>query len=185
MSIETAAISAAELLKMPRTGRQYELVRGELKTMSPAGFEHGCLVANITEPLRRFVRQNKLGVVVGAETGFWLARDPDTVRAPDVAFVARHRVPPATERQSYFSGAPDLAVEIISPHDTLYEVEEKVAAWLDAGCGEVWVVNPKRQTLAVHKANEAISVLHASEQLVGSGLLPGFSLSITAIFEWE
>jgi Uma2 family endonuclease len=137
--------TAQELLKATGLGR-CELVRGQLKMMSPAGFEHGAIVAQITGPFQVFVRQHDLGIVTGAETGFYIERDPDTVRAPDLGFLKKDRLPESRVR-AFFPGAPDLAVEVVSPDDRKREVLAKVQNWLETGCTLVWVVDPDKRTL--------------------------------------
>src|SRR5882724_10950500 len=115
---------------MPDDGYRYELVEGELIRMAPAGAEHGKVTVKITTPLSVHVDANNLGTVYAAETGFIIRQNPDTVRAPDVAFVSRERIESAGVIKSYTIGAPDLAVEVISPGDTVREVEKKVREWL-------------------------------------------------------
>src|SRR5262245_17504672 len=99
---------------MPHHGGHRELVRGELRDMSPAGFDHGAVTVNITVAVGSFVKAHNLGAVTAAETGFIIARNPDTVRAPDMAFVRKDRMPPGGRTVKYWPGAPDLAVETIS-----------------------------------------------------------------------
>src|SRR5437870_3923435 len=123
--------TAEQLLAMPANGWRYELVKGELRRMSPAGGPHGRIAMNLSWRLARFVRERALGVVFAAETGFVLRRNPDTVRAPDVAFVASPRS--ADETEGFFPGPPDLAVEVVSPSDSYGDVEETVFEWLTAG----------------------------------------------------
>src|SRR5437588_276272 len=132
MATTTRAITAAELLRMPGDGLRYEPVEGELRQMPPAGSEHGDIAVLLTLSLGQHVRTHRLGKVYAAVTGFWMARDPDTVRAPDVAFVRRERVEAAGRVTGYWPGAPDLAAEVVSPGDSYTEVEEKVLAWLAA-----------------------------------------------------
>ena len=103
----------------------------------------------MTGTLIQHVRANKLGRVYAAETGFRLALDPDTVRAPDVAFVRQERIEEVGKVEGYWPGAPDLAVEVISPGDLYTEVEEKVFTWLEGGTRLVIVVDPRRRTAAV------------------------------------
>jgi Uma2 family endonuclease len=122
-------ITAEELLRMLEEGRRYELVRGELRTMTQAGHPHGRVAMRIAWPLAQHGEERGLGTVSAAETGFLLAKDPDTVRAPDAAFVRRERVEATGEVEGYCSGAPDLAVEVVSPGDAYAEVEGKVAEW--------------------------------------------------------
>ena len=119
---------------MPDDGFRYELVRGELRRMNPAGNVHGRVAMNFGILLGSYVKAHDLGTVYAAETGFKLATDPDTVRAPDVAFVGRARVEAVGELEGFWPGTPDLAVEVVSPRDGAHaEVEEKVFDWLDAG----------------------------------------------------
>ena len=174
-------ITADYLLRTPDLGR-CELVRGELIRMSPAGSEHGSIIVNITIPLGIFVSQAGLGRVFGAETGFHIAHDPDTVRAPDVAFVATGRLPSPLP-QGFFPGPPDLAVEVVSPDDRDSQVQAKVQNWLEAGCRVVWLVDPRRQTVRVYQSGSEARVLRLSDTLSGEPLLPGFSLAVAEIFK--
>jgi Uma2 family endonuclease len=172
--------TAERLLHTPDLGR-CELVRGELIMMTPAGFEHGCIAMEIGAMIRNFVTQHALGVVTGAETGFHIAHDPDTVRAPDAGFIRAERVPAARMR-GFFRGPPDLAVEVVSPEDRAKEVVGKVHCWLDAGCRAVWVVDPDTRTVTVYRSRSEPRVLRAGEQIVDADLLPGFALPVAAIF---
>lgn len=172
--------TAKQLLECPDLGR-CELVRGELIMMSPAGEEHGWLVANLSASLTVFVRQHGLGRVYAGDTGFHIARDPDTVRAPDVAFVRAERAgdKPAAR---FFPGAPDLAVEILSPSDRAGEVLAKVHDWLDAGCRAVWLVDPRTRTVTAYRSRTRITVLGVDDQLSGEDVVDGFSMQVAEIF---
>lgn len=176
------AVTADELLRMPRGRVRRELVRGVLREMTPAGYEHGWIAMRIGSLLDRYVRENDLGVALAAETGFRLESDPDTVRAPDVAFVRRDRAANVVEGSSYFRGAPDLAVEVVSPGDSFSEVEEKVFDWLDAGCRMVVVVNPRKRTTTVFRSRSEIVVLTESDELDGGDVVPGWRLPVRGIF---
>lgn len=149
--------------------------------MTPAGFEHGRIVMCISLPLASFVKERSLGVVTGAETGFQIARDPDTVRAPDVGFVRAQRVsgPPT---KGFFSGAPDLAVEVLSPNDRASELLAKVQNWLGAGCLAVWVIDPATHTVTVYGCPNEMTVYGPSDELTGGEVLPGFKLPVAEIF---
>jgi Uma2 family endonuclease len=131
--------------------------------------------------LGEYVEPRKLGTILAAETGFLLSRDPDTVRAPDVAFVRAEREPGPI--RGYFPGAPDLAVEVLSPEDRPGPVAEKVAEWLAAGALEVWVVDPRERTVTVHEPHRESRVVDESERLRGGEVLPGFELEVREIFE--
>jgi Uma2 family endonuclease len=174
-------MTADELWRMPDDGQRHELVKGELRTMPPAGLEHGIIVLKLSRAIGNYVEAKRLGVAAGAETGFLIARDPDTVRAPDMAFVSATRVPQPLPK-AFPHLAPDLAVEVLSPSDTVYEVEEKVEEWLEAGTLLVWVVNPRRRTITVHRPGRAPQVLTADGELDGEDVLPGFRQRVGGIF---
>src|SRR4051812_34668542 len=127
-----------------------ELVRGEIVQMSPASFRHGDIAAEVLLRLRAFVKARKLGVVVTAEAGFRIAQHPDTVRAPDVAYVVRERIPAEGSPPRFFPGPPDLAVEVLSPSDRATDVQEKVVDYLVAGTREVWVVDAEKTAIRVY-----------------------------------
>ena len=182
MPLTGRAITADEVFRLPDDGYRYELVKGELRKMTSAGFGHGAIVVNLTAPLGQHVKSHGLGVVSGAETGFRLASDPDTVRAPDAAFVRRERIPASGLPIGFWPGAPDLAVEVLSPSDTVSEMDEKVSAWLSAGAAAVWVVNPLRRTVAIHRAGAAARILSEAETLDAGDVVPGFRLPIGELF---
>ena len=172
-------VTADELFHMPDDGNRYELVKGELRMAPPPGSEHGLITMNLAGPLHQHVKSNKLGVVFASETGFQLEHDPDTVRAPDIAFVTAERVERTT---GYLSGSPDLVVETLSPSDRISEVEEKVAAWLEGGARLVWVVSPKLHTVTVYRSFTDIVTLTEKDRLDGGDVVPGFVMNISEIF---
>ncbi|HEX7998423.1 MAG TPA: Uma2 family endonuclease [Pyrinomonadaceae bacterium] len=182
MSTITQSVTAEELLKMPKDGFRYELVKGELKKMSPAGFEHGAVGMTLAMLLAQYVKANNLGVVCLAETGFKIASDPDTVLAPDAAFVRRERLPASGLPKAFWPGAPDLAVEVVSPGDTAKEVAGKVEQWLAAGASAVWVVNPKRLTVTIHRPQIEALTLSEADELDGQDVAPGFRCRVSEIF---
>jgi len=175
-------LTADDLLRMPDDGMRYELVRGELKTMSPSGQRHGRIAQRFALRLAQFVEERNLGVVYAAETGFRLSSSPDTVRAPDVAFVTRARVEQVGDVEGFWPGAPDLAVEVLSPGDTYTEVEEKALVWLEAGARTVVVIDPRKNTLTVYRSRSDIVVLSENEVFEGFDLVPGWSLRIRELF---
>ncbi len=182
MTVAQHAVTADELLRRPDDSFRYALVRGELIRMTPAGFDHGVIEMRLGAALTNHVTAHRLGLVCGAETGFVLARAPDTVLAPDVAFVRRERIPAAGRPRTFWEGAPDLAAEVVSPGDTRNAVAAKVAAWLAAGTRVVWVVDPKGETVTTHEPGRAPRRLDASDTLDGAPLFPGFRLRVADLF---
>lgn len=182
MTIAQQGMTADELLTWPDDGFRYELVRGELRRMSPASHKHGRMSINFTLPLGQYVRENDLGTVYAAETGFRVATDPDTVLAPDAAFVRRERVEAVGDTDGFWPGAPDLAVEVVSRHDLYTEVEEKVIDWLEAGARMVVVINPRRRTVSVYRSLTDIAILTEQDTLHGADVVPGWQLPLHDIF---
>jgi len=172
-----AAITAEELERVNLPGKRTELVRGKLLVREPASWVHGDVVVNLTLAIGGHVKANKLGKVLGAETGFTLFRNPDTVRAPDVAFVRRERVPDPPP-QGFAAITPDLAVEVLSPGDRPGEVRDKVVDWLRAGCSLVWIVDPIKRVAHVYRANETNTFIDKDGVLDGENVLPGFTLPL-------
>ena len=179
----TTPITAEDLWRMPGNGRLLELVRGELREMAPAGFDHGAIAATIGSLLFAHVKAHNLGVVVGAETGFVLARNPDVVRGADAAFVAAARIPAGGRPTKYWEGGPDLAVEVLSPSDTVEQVEEKVDDYLAARTPLVWVINPRRRTVTLYEPGRKPVILGEADMLDGGDVVPGFSCLVARIFD--
>ncbi|WP_207955791.1 Uma2 family endonuclease [Rubrobacter marinus] len=184
MTIGTRPFTAEELLRMPDDGSRYELVEGKLRKMAPAGDAHGYLALRIASRLERHVDANGLGRTYAAETGFKLSSDPDTVRAPDAAFVGRERVEKAGRVRGYWPGAPDLVVEVVSPNDTHSEVIGKALAWLAAGSRMVLVVDPDKFTVTVYRSRDEIRVLtaDAGDTIDGADVVPGWTLPVGELF---
>ncbi len=183
MTTIAATFTAEQLLAMPADGWRYELVDGELRRMAPAGHEHGRVAQNLAWRLGQHARTHRLGAVYAAETGFLIRRDPDTVRAPDLAFIASVRADAARGVRGYFPGAPDLAVEVVSPSDSFSDVEEKVFEWLDAGSIAVVVVDPRRRRVTVSRSKQDIRVQGADDVLDLSFVVAGFSIPVADLFE--
>lgn len=158
-----------------------ELLRGELVMMSPASFNHGWIAGNIYAALFSFVKPRRLGIVATAEAGFVIERNPDTVRVPDVSFTRFERIPQEGVT-GFFPGAPDLAVEVLSPSDRSVDVAAKAADWLAAGCDTVWIVDPRAHNVFVHRRGEAVSTYSEAETLACENLLAGFALPVAEIF---
>lgn len=182
MAISGRLVTADDLLRMPDDGYRYELVRGELRKMTPAGFEHGTLLVKVTVLLANHVDAHGLGVVCGAETGFVIASDPDTVLAPDVAFVRRDRLPASGPPPGFWRGAPDLAVEVLSPGESRREADKKARAWLDAGARLVLLADPRARTMTVYRPGAEARSLRESDVLDCGDVVPGFQFPVSAVF---
>lgn len=182
MTVSTKLMTADELLMLPDDGKRYELIEGVLIEMSPAGATHGFVALNAAVILRQFVHSHGLGVAFAAETGFILSTDPDTVRAPDVAFVAAERLPAGDLPAGYMRLTPDLVVEVVSPSDTTSELQSKVFTWLDAGCRLVWVVYPATRSVTIYRSREDVRVLRGEDTLDGSPVFDGFSAKVRDLF---
>ena len=181
MSTKTLA-SAEELLALPDDHLRHELIEGEITTTTPAGYQHGKIALRVGVLVSNFLAEHPIGEVSGAETGFHIESDPDTVRAPDMAFVSKERVPEVSTPRGFGRGAPDLAVEVISPDDTYAEVDRKVEQWLEAGVRLVWVVNPRTRKVIVHAPGE-IATRAGGDVLDGGEVLPGFSCTVAELFD--
>jgi len=173
-------VTAEELERLGTLDQDYELVRGELVPVSPPGPIQGHLAIRIGGALDAFVRPRQLGTVY-VETGYILARAPDTVRGPDVSFLSRERAA-ALGRRGFVPHAPDLAVEIRSPDQTLAELTAKLQEYLDAGARLAWLVDPPSQTVRVHEPQRAPRVLAIGDVLDGGEVLPGFGLPVAELF---
>jgi Uma2 family endonuclease len=151
--------------------------------MSPSGSLHGIVSMRLGALLAVYIDQHHLGHSFGAETGFVLSRDPDTVRAPDFAFVRTERIPESGPTERFFAGAPDFAAEILSPSDPALEVEQKVQEYLAAGTQLVWVVNPRLKTVTVYDQSSTARLYRAADTLAGGPVLPGLELPIARLFD--
>ena len=184
MSISINSIVTAEQLEqLSQTGVRCELVAGELHEMSPAGFEHGNIALALGALLRQHVRTKGLGQTCGAETGFLLSRDPDTVRAPDAAFVSNARLKNLpSDFKRYLPIAPDLVAEVVSPSDTFGEVEEKARYWIESGTSMVLVVDPSTRTLRVYQDEKHITVLREADIFDAGEVVPGWRFVVSELF---
>ncbi|VAW31850.1 hypothetical protein MNBD_CHLOROFLEXI01-4211 [hydrothermal vent metagenome] len=175
-------MTAEELAKLPPEQNRGELIRGEFFSMSPAGHSHGSIASNILSFIAVFVREHRLGKTYAAETGFLLTKNPDTVRAPDAAFVRAERLA-SQPAVGFFDGPPDLAVEVISPSETINDVESKVIDYLEAGTELIWLIYPRIQTVTIYRSLTDVEILTIDDLLDGGKLLSGFSVSLREIFE--
>lgn len=175
-----ASLTADDLVRLQTSDSRTELIRGRLVVREPAGYRHGDVAMSITLSIGHYLRAHPIGRLLAAETGFVLTTNPDTVRAPDVAFVRKERVPDPIPR-GYARFAPDLVVEVLSPDDRPGEVLEKVADWLKAGTVLVWVLDPDKRVSRVYRSDGSESVLTEIDMLEGEQILPGFRCRLSEV----
>ncbi len=170
------------LMKHDDAGKRYELVRGELQEMPPAGGYHGNVAFTIASIIGAHIRGKDLGEGFTAETGFVTRRDPDTVRAPDVAFVTKERLDGGRAPDGFVQIAPDLAVEVVSPNDSAASVYVKVKEYFTAGTRLVWVVYPDTRSVTVYHSPGENKILHEGATLDGEPVLEGFEVQVSELF---
>ena len=175
-------VTAEQLERMGERDFDFELVRGDLVPVTPAGREHGALAMGLGARLWAFVEAHGLGRAYAAETGYILHRDPDTVRAPDVSFVSSDREAAMGSWSGFIAGPPDLAVEVRSPDDSQAELLRKAADYLEAGSRLVWIVDPASRQVHVHRPGQATLTLFDDATLDGGDVLLGFTLPLSLLF---
>jgi Uma2 family endonuclease len=173
-------MTSEQLARFQVADKRTELVRGRLVVREPASPQHGRVAAQILIEIGIYLRAHPIGVVYAAETGFTLTRQPDTVRAPDVAYVRADRVP-ASAGTGFDEMAPDLVVEVLSPGDRARTVRTKVAHWLRAGTSLVWLIDPRHRTAHVFRADGTDTALTSADELDGEGVLPGFRAPLSRL----
>ena len=184
MTTGTKPVTAEDLLLMTQgdTGKRYELVEGELWEMPPAGGYHGNVAFTIASIIGAYIRGKNLGVGFTAETGFVTRRDPDSVRAPDVAFVSKERLAQGRAPDGFVQIAPDLAVEVVSPSDSAAAVYVKVEEYFAAGARLVWVVHPDTRSVTVHHSPGESKTLREGDALDGEPVFKGFQVRVRDLF---
>ena len=180
---DTKRLTADDLLRLYSEGVRGELIRGELCQTMPTGQEHGEIVVNLAALLRMFVKPRKLGRLAASDSGVWLERDPDTVREPDIAFFSAEKMPLGTRVTGYAEVVPDLVVEVVSPNNSLREINDKALMWLSYGVSLVWAVNPDTRSVDVYRAGRVTSTLLESDTLDGLDALPGFTCAVSEVFD--
>ena len=186
VSTQRSLVSADDLpalsSRLAAQGKRTELVRGDLVVMAPAGGRHGHIAHRLSLFIGNHVLEQNLGQVFAAETGFLLRRDPDTVRAPDIAFVAAGRLSDGELPPGFLELAPDLAVEVVSPSDSSAAIRAKVRDWLEAGAPLVWVVYPDSRSVTVHRQGGQPQQLSETDSLSGAPALPDFAVPVRDLF---
>ncbi len=182
MTTTAHLMTADDLLLVLDDGTRHELWKGEVRTIPPAGRQHGMIETAILHAMLNFVTPRSLGVVTGGDTGYLISRNPDTVLSPDVGFINAKRAGAVPQSETHWPLAPDFAVEIFSPSDSAMDVDEKIEEWLGAGVRLLWVVNPRLKAVTVHVPGHPPFVRHADEMLEGLDVLPGLQLPVAEIF---
>jgi Uma2 family endonuclease len=182
LAADMRPLTEDDLADLPDDGLRHELQAGLLLAEPRPFLLHAQAQARMIVLLDEFVRRHGLGQVLG-DGGYLLARNPDTVRGSDISFVSRERWGAVTDLRRFFRGAPDLAIEILSPSNRAGEIHAKVADYLAAGTRLVWIVDPERHAVTVHRTLLAPRRLGAKDRLEGEDVLPGFAIPVASIFE--
>ena len=179
---EEKLLTAADLMRLYADGVRGELIRGVLRETRSVGQEHGEIVMNIGIELGRFIKPRGLGRLMGSDVGVWLECGPDTVREPDIAYIAAGRVPAGSRVTGYVEIIPDLVVEVASPGDSLREIHDRALMWLGHGVRLVWAVHPETSTVDVHGRGGTAMTLTQDDTLDGLDVLPGLAFPVSAVF---
>ena len=172
-TVTSTAMTVEQFSRLPRDGVRHEMNAGELITMPPPKSLHSLVMLAVLERLQVYLKDHPVGRAI-PEAGYVLSRQPLTIRQPDVSVLSKERIQ-ATEEDSYFEGAPELAVEIVSPSDSADDLQLKIQQYLGAGAQWVWVLYPKTQSVNVWDANGA-------RMFGGDDILPGFALKVSELF---
>jgi Uma2 family endonuclease len=177
-----ALITGDELLARGDTG-PCELIEGRIVYMSPTADEHGGYESNFDEYLKAFVRRHKLGKIRVGEVGIYTHRNPDTIRAADVAFISNEQYAKRKKKGGFLDVAPELVVEIMSPDDRWSEVKQKLREYFAIGVKLVWVADPADKTVYAYRSLTDVREFTEADMLPGDEVLPGFSVSVAQVFE--
>lgn len=183
MATTSKLLTAEEFMMLPADGQRQELVRGRIVEMPPPGWPHGRTVSKITRIVGSYAEDRGLGETASGDSGFVLERGPDTVLAPDFAFVSSERLRRFSGSEGYPDVAPDLVVEVVSPSDRMSDVMEKAASWLAFGARLVWIADPKHRAITVRRADGSSATIPPDGKVDGEDVLPGFSCEIRRFFE--
>jgi Uma2 family endonuclease len=175
-------MTSDDLYRMPDDAYRYELIKGELRRAPLAGGKRGIIIASLTTEIGQCVRQHNLGIVFGAETGFKLETNPDTVLGPDIAFIRVDRIPAGEFSEQFWAMPPDLVVEVLSPGDSRREVEEKIETYLNTGVNSVWIIRLKKREVQIYRTKRETEIFSEAAEIADE-LLPGFRFPVSRIFD--
>ena len=182
MARQPGLLTSEEFAALHVEDVRLELTQGELCVMPPAFADHGETVGAVHAILGAYVRTYNLGKMYGAETGFLVARNPDTIRTTDIAFIQRSRLTPEAVAPNWNPVLPDLVVEVVASRDRAPEVGGKVEMWIEAGVRMVWVVYRLRRTVEIFQPHGQMLLVSEQEQLTGADVIPGFFTPVAEIF---
>jgi Uma2 family endonuclease len=182
MATTEKLLTAEEFEALPDDGKRYELIDGELREMPPTVNWHGEVESNLVIRLGGHVQAHGLGRVSCGEILYIVRRNPDRVRAADITFIRQECVPPLEARQHIMEVIPDLIVEILSKHDTVEEISDKIDDWLGAGVQMLWIVDPYRRTVTIYQPGRDPTLLGEHGILEGDSVVPGFRCPVAEIF---
>lgn len=180
--VTTRTTTAADLYAMGSDAR-FELIQGELVSVSPASFKTNLVLGNMYFAIRSFVQSREMGYVSVAEAGFLVETNPDTVVAPDVAYIARDRMPKPIPDRGYLPVVPDLIVEVISPTDERHDIQTKKALFARIVVPLVWWIDPRREAASIHIPGQVIQTIDRTGQFDGGNVLPGFRMAFNDLLE--
>lgn len=177
-------LTAQDLWRLGEGDVRRELVDGEVIETTPVGGVHGQVALRVATGLDGYVKHHGGGVVLVGDVGFMLnlPNDPDRVRAPDIAFIVSSRLPEGRVPQGFLTGAPDLAVEVLSPSDNPVDVQQKVRDYLDAGARLVWVLAPQARSATVYRPDGSARLLREQDAFDGENVLPGLAIPLAGLF---
>lgn len=173
----------AEFMALPHDGHRYEIVNGELIDMGGSGALHGNIAVILSSALFTVVNNRKLGVLLDSSTAFKMKNG--NKRSPDISFFAKERLQGMTELPvGFLEDAPDLAIEILSPSNTVEEMDGKLVEYFESGARLVWVANPTQRYILVYRcAREPDRLLKSADALDGEDVIPGFALPVAELFQ--
>ena len=187
MSIATdkKILTDEEFRGLSEDDSHYELINGEVVDMGNSGMEHGNISAYLCGLIELYARPKKLGVTCDSSTAFSLKSG--NKRSPDISFISKDRLLGLKRLpKGYFQGAPDLAVEVISPNNTFEELHQKIVEYFENGCRLVWVIHPDEKSILVYHKPQPDKLLQSTDHLDGENILPGFTLAVADLFiEWD
>lgn len=181
--LDSKLLTAEEYGRLPDDGRLTELVRGRVVELNWPFTSHGYYINLVACLLAEFIKQHRLGRIVGGGAGLVTQRDPDTVRGPDVAFYSYGRIPRRPLPKGYCPNSPELVVEVRSPSDRWKGILQKVAEYLSADVLTVAVVDPESQRVHVYSADKEATILNNTDRLTFPDILPGFDVGVGSLFE--